>query len=250
MAVHTDGGMMNRSDARAVLSIMLVLAPLALLVAACSRPPEQQMLTQFFRAARGRDSTTTAMMSAVTLDPRQQGAVEDFTITSVGPEVRAPLDFSTLLGAEQQAREAEQEFQRQKKGYSDANLKTIEEILKLERDPTAKLTREQAAVKPIWDKWREDTAVYVKNASSAASVVKAATGPAEASLSQPGQPSFDPKAFKGETIAKDVSIKADFRSPEGEVSEKDLVVTMMRVVGTQGDTPREGKWIITRIAGL
>ncbi len=241
---------MNRSDARAVLSIMLVLTPLALLAAACSRPPEQQMLTQFFRAARGRDSTTAAMMSAVTLDPRQQGAVEDFTITSISPEVRAPLDFSALLAAEQEAREAEAEFQRQKKVYSDANLKTIEEILKLERDPTAKLTREQAAVKPIWDKWRADTATYVKNMSAASAAVKAATGPAEASLTQPGQPPFDSKTFKGETVSKDIAIKAEVRSPEDQVSEKDLVVTMMRVVGTQGDTQREGKWIITRIAGL
>lgn len=241
---------MNRSDARAVLSIMLVVAPLAILAAACSRSSEQQMLNQFFRAARGRDSRTVAMMSSVTLDPREQGAVEDFTMTSVGPEVRAPLDFSALLAAEQQAREAEEEFQRQKKVYSDANLKTIEEILKLEYDPTAKLTREQEAVKPIWDKWRADTATYVKNASSAAAAVRAATGPAEASLTQPGQPAFDPKTFKGETITKDVAIKAEVRSPEDQMSEKDLVVTMMRVVGMQGDTERDGKWIITRIAGL
>ncbi len=236
--------------ARALLSIPLVLAPLVFLAVACSRPPEQQMLTQFFRAARGRDNATAAMMSAVTLDPRQQGAVEDFTITSVSPEVRAPLDFSGLLAAEQQAREAEAEFQRQKKVYSDANLKTIEEILKLERDPAAKLTREQEAVKPIWDKWRADTATYVKNMSAASAAVKAGTGPAEASLTQPGQPPFDARTFKGETISKDVAITAQVRSPEDEMSEKNLVVTMMRVVGTQGDTQREGKWIITRIAGM
>ncbi len=241
---------MNRSDVRAVLSMVLVLTPLALLAAACSRPPEQQMLTQFFRAARGRDSRTVAMMSSVSLDPRQQGAVEDFTITSVGPEVRAPLDFSAILAAEQQAREAEEEFQRQKKVYSDANLKTIEEVLKLENDPEAKLTRQQQEVKTVWDKWRADTATYVKNASSAAAAVKAATAPAEASLTQPGQPTFDPKTFKGETITKEVSIKAEVRSPEDQVSEKDLVVTMMRVVGMQGDTQREGKWIITKITGM
>ena len=34
------------------------------------------MLNQFFRAARARDNATLAMMSAVTFDPREQGAVE------------------------------------------------------------------------------------------------------------------------------------------------------------------------------
>lgn len=241
---------MNRSDARAALSMLLVLAPLIVLAVGCSRVPEEQMLNQFFRAARGRDSRTVAMMSAVTLNPREQGSVQDFTVTNVGPEVRAPLDFSDLLEAEEAAREAEAQFQRDKKVYSDANLKTIEEILKLERDPTAKLTREQEAVKVVWDKWRADTATHVKNMSDAASAVSAATGAAEASLTQPGQPDFDPRTFKGETITKEVSIKADFVSPEGEESEKDLVVTMMRVVGTQGDTARDGKWIITEIDGV
>ena len=76
---------------RAASRITLLLLPLALLEIACSRPPEQQMLNQFFRAARNRDNTTAAMMSSVTLDPRTQGSIESFSITSVGPEQRTPL---------------------------------------------------------------------------------------------------------------------------------------------------------------
>jgi hypothetical protein len=34
------------------------------------------------------------------------------------------------------------------------------------------------------------------------------------------------------------------------MSEKDLVITMSRAVGTQAGTPREGKWIITKIDGI
>ena len=81
------------------------------------------------------------MMSTVTLDPRQQGSVEDFTITSVGPEQRVPLHFKALIDAagDRRAR-SEADFQQPKKDYSDANLKTIEEILKLESNPTVKFT--------------------------------------------------------------------------------------------------------------
>lgn len=241
---------MVRSRVRSTLKAVLLLLPIAALEVACSRPPEQQMLTQYFRAARNRDNTTAAMMSAVTLDPRQQGSVESFDITSVGAEQRAPMNLKALLDAAEQARTAEADFQRQKKAYSDANLKTIEEILKLESNPNAKLTPQQAAVKPVWDKWRADTATFVKNLTAARAAVTAATGPVEASLTQPGQPKFDAKTFDGEWVSKDVAIKAQFTSPEGQTSEKDLVITMSKAVGTQAGTPREGKWIITKIAGL
>ena len=235
---------------RAATRITLLLLPIALLEVACSRPPEQQMLNQFFRAARNRDSTTAAMMSSVTLDPRTQGSIEGFSITSVGPEQRAPLPYKALIEAAAKARQEEADFQRRKKEYSDANLKTIEEVLKLERDPSAKLTKQQADVKAAWDKWREDTATYVKSVTAARAAVTSTTGPAEASLAQPGQAKFDVNAFEGDMVSKDVAIKAEVKSPEGQTAEKDLVVTMAKVVGTQAGTPRDGKWIITRIAGL
>lgn len=241
---------MAMSKVPTVLRVALLLAPVALLEVACSRPPEQQMLNQFFRAARSRDNTTIAMMSSVSLDPRSEGSVEDFEIVTIGPEQRAPLGLQSFIDAADMARKTEAEFQRQKKEYSDANLKTIEEILKLERDPNAKLTRQQAEVKPVWDKWRADTAMHVKAISTAEAALMAATAPVEASLNQPGQPAFDLATFRGELVTKDIAIKAQVRSPEGQMSEKDLVVTMSRVSGTQAGTEREGKWIITKIAGL
>ena len=235
---------------RGAVRFTILLLAVALLEIACSRPAEQQMLNQFFRAARNRDNTTAAMMSSVTVDPRTQGSIEGFSITSVGPEQRAPLPYKALMQTAEQARQAEAEFQRQKKAYSDANLKTIEEVLKLENNPAAKLTPPQAAVKTEWDKWRADTATFVKNMTAARAAVTAATGPAEASLAQPGQAKFDINAFEGDMVSKDVAIKAEVKAPEGQTTEKDLVVTMSKVVGTQGGTPREGKWIITKIAGL
>lgn len=241
---------MPRPTVPAVVKALVLLVPVALLEVACSRPPEQQMLTQFFRAARGRDNTTAALMSTVTLDPRNQGSVESFKITSVSPERREPIDFQPLIDAAEKARQDEATFQREKKAYSDANLKVIEEVLKLENDPTAKLTREQAEVKPIWDKWRADTAMYVKNLTTTRTAITTATAPVEASLSQPGQPAFDINTFQGEMVSKDVAITAQFKSPVDEMSEKDLVVTMSKAVGTQAGNARDGKWIITRITGL
>jgi len=240
---------MTRYGLRAVLVFAAVM-PLVMSAAACSRPPEQQLLTQFFRAARARDNTTLAMMSAVSLDPREKGTVEDFSITSVTPEARTPLDLKALLEAERRARDAEAEFAKRKMEYQNANLPMIEQVVKLERDPKAKMNAAQQTVKMAWDKWREESATYTKAVSAARAAVVAATGPAEASLTQPGQPPFDPSAFQGEIVTKDVVIDAQIRNPQGQTAPATLTLTMTRAVGTLGGQAREGRWIITKIAGV
>jgi hypothetical protein len=229
------------------LAAALLLVPATMMVVACSKPPEQQFLTQFFRAARGRDNTTVGRMSAVTVDPRTQGSIEDFEITSIGEETRSPLTFTPLIEAEIKARETEQAFLKTKIEYQNANIKAIEEVLKIEQtNSTAKLTPAQEKVKLEWDKWREGISAHAKATASASAAIKSATGLAEASLTQPGQPALDPKTFSGETIKKDVVVAATVKSPDGTTAQKTLTVTIERVAGNG----REGRPIITKISGL
>ena len=229
------------------LAAALLLVPVTIVVVGCSRPPEQQFLTQFFRAAKARDNTTVGRMSAVEIDPRTQGSVEDFSITSIGEETRTPLTFTALIDAEAKARETEQAFLKTKIEYQNANIKVIEEVLKVEQmDPTAKLTPAQEKVRVEWAKWREGISAHAKATASAGAAIKSATGLAEASLTQPGQPALDPKTFSGETIKKDVVVAATMKSPDGATAQKTLTVTIERVAGNG----REGRPIITRITGL
>lgn len=228
------------------LAAALLIVPSALIVIGCSRPPEQQFLQQFFRAAKARDNTTVGRMSAVQIDPRQQGSVEDFSIENISAETRTPLSFKPLFEAEQKAKDEERAFLKTKIDYQTANIKAIEEVLKLEAMPDAKFTPALQKVKAEWDTWREGIASYARTTSAATAAIKNATGVAEASLTQPGQPALDPKTFEGETIKKDVTVKAQFRSPEGATTEKTLVVTIERVAGGG----REGRPIITKISGL
>ena len=228
------------------LAAAVLFVPVTLLVISCSRPPEQQFLTQFFRAARSRDNTTVGRMSAVEMDPRTQGSVEDFSITSVGDEQRTPLTFKPLFEAEAKAREEERAFLKTKIEYQTANLKAIEEVLKLEATPDPKFPPALQKVKDEWDKWREGIAAHAKATSAASAAIKRATGVAEASLTQPGQPALDAKTFQGETIKKDVVINADVRTPEGQTTPKTLTITLERVAGGG----REGRPIITKISGL
>jgi len=229
------------------LAAALLLVPATMLVVGCSKPPEQQFLTQYFRAAKARDNTTVGRMAAVVVDPRTQGSVEDFAITSIGQETRTPLTFAPLLEAEAKAKETEQAFLKTKIEYQNANLKAIEEVLKIEQtNPTAKLTPAQEKIKLEWNKWREGISAHAKATASATAAIKSGTGLAEASLTQPGQPALDPKTFSGETISKDVVVAATMKTPEGATAQKTLTITIERVAGNG----REGRPIITKIAGL
>jgi hypothetical protein len=219
---------------RAGVAMALVIAPLALLAAACSRPQEQQYLNQFFRAARARDNSTLAMMSAVEFDTEER---------------RTPLDFQSLIDAERKAVTEQADFLKRKIEYQNANLPALEAIVKMERDPTAKFTPAQQKMKAEWDKWRADTTMHQKAVAAAKSAMTSSTGPAEASLTQPGQPPFSAEKFQGNLVSKDVTLNAQVRTPDGQTSNKTLVVTIQRVEGTLDGAQRTGRPIITNIQG-
>ena len=229
------------------LAAALLLVPATIITVGCSRPPEQQFLTQYFRAAKARDNTTVGRMAAVEIDPRTQGSIEDFSITSINEETRTPLTFTALIEAEAKAKETEQAFLKTKIEYQNANIKAIEEVLKIEQtNSTAKLTPAQEKIKAEWKTWREGISAHAKATASATAAIKSGTGLAEASLTQPGQPALDPKTFTGETIKKDVVVAATMKTPDGATAQKTLTVTIERVAGNG----REGRPIITKIAGL
>jgi len=238
-----------RSRVRATLAIALVLAPLSILAAACSSsPPEQQLLNQFFRAARTRDNETLARMSAVEFSPREQGEVTDFEITNISEERRTPLTYKQLIEAQNRAAAEETEFRQRRVEFESANRPALEVIAKMERDPTAKFNPTQQKLKAEWDQWRQDAQARQKATSSARAALNNAVGPAEASLSQPGQPAFAADKFEGELVSKDVTVQAEVK--QGEVTTtKTLVITLQRVEGTQDGTERNGRTIIARIQG-
>jgi hypothetical protein len=226
---------------------VLTLAPLALL-AACSSAPEQQFLTQFFRAARARDNETLARMSAVEFKPSEQGEVSSFEITNISDERRTPLDYQALIAAQQRANTELEEFRTRRREFEGANMAALREIAKMEQDPAAKFNPTQQKLKAEWDTWRENARAAEKTLASAKTTLANAIGPAEASLSQPGQPPFAADKFKGELVSKDVSVNAQVRKGS-ETTPKTLIVTIQRVEGTLNGAQRTGRPIITRIQG-
>jgi hypothetical protein len=236
------------SRVRAAFAAALVIAPLAILAAACSTPAEQQLLNQFFRAARNRDNETLARMSAVEFDPREQGEVTGFDIVSVGQERRTPLDFKGLLSAQQAAVDAEADYRKRRLEFESSNRPALEAIAKMERDQAPKFNATQQTLRAEWDKWRQGAVAINKATSAAKAAVANASGPAEASLAQPGQATFAADKFQGDLVSKDVTVNAEVRK-DGQTSNKTLVITIQRVEGTQDGQQRTGRPIIARIQG-
>jgi hypothetical protein len=238
---------MPRSRAHSLLSLVVVGFGLVLFEIACSSaPPEQQLLINFFRAARVRDNTTLGNIAAVNFNPRTEGTVEDFEIVSVSPEQRRPIQIRALMDEETRAREDEAAFSRKQAEFQTANREAISRVAKAEsaRQP---VTGADAAVQASITKWRTEQAQYSRRLSDARTRLTRERSQAVGSLTPPGQPDVDVSNMDVELITKEVTVNAQVRTPEGQTTPRTFVFTFQRAVGNSGGQTREGRWIITAL---
>ena len=235
---------------RTVAALLLqapVVAGFALLVSACtSRPPEQQVISNFFRASRVRDNATLANIAAVSFDPRTEGTVQEFEIVSSVDGDRRTLQIKQLVQEEEKAKQEDAEFAKKKKQYQDANLEAIERVVKAERS-RAPIPRRDAEVQAAWTKWREEQAQYQKRLSEARARLGKERALAVNSLTAPGRPDVDVSNMDVEVLTKQVTVNAQVRDPNGTTTPKTLVFTLQKAVGKGPEGEQEGRWIITGI---
>lgn len=236
---------MPNSRAHSLVSLVLVVFGLVLFEIACSSaPPEQQLLINFFRAARVRDNTTLGNIAAVNFNPRTEGTVEDFEIVSVGAEQRRPIQIRALMDEEAKAQEEEAAFSRKQAEFQTANREAISRVAKAEsaRQP---VTGADVAVQASITKWRAEQAQYSKRLSDVRTRLTRERSQAVSSLTPPGQPDVDVSNMDVELVTKEVTVNAQVRTPEGQTMPRTLVFTFQRAVGSAGGQTREGRWLIT-----
>lgn len=236
---------MLRSRVLSPVALVLVIFGLALAEAACtSAPPEQVLLTNFFRAARVRDNTTLGNIAAVNFNPRTEGTVENFEVVAVGPEQRRPVEIRALMDEEAKAVEDEAAFTRQSQEFQKANRDAINRVAKAEsaRQP---VRGEDAAVQASIARWRTEQAQYSRRLSDARGRLARERGLAVSSLTPPGRPDVDVSKMEVELVTKQVTVEAQVRTPEGQTVPRTLIFTFMRAVGNEGGQAREGRWLIT-----
>ncbi len=239
---------MVRSKLSSVLVLTAMLGGMALFVAACgSSSPEQQLLTNFFRASRIRDNATLANLAAVSFDPRADGAVEKFSITNVGAEQRRQLQIKELTKEADEAKKADQEFSKKKKEYQDANIDAIQRVVKAEQE-NKKVTGKDADVQAAWSKWRDEQAQYTKKVSELREKLDNEKALAETSLTAVGRATTDISNMDVTVISKDVTVDADVKTPSGQMAKKTLVVTIQQAVGKGADgKEKQGRWMIVGV---
>jgi hypothetical protein len=238
---------MARSRAYSLAALAFFLSAGVLAEAACgSSPPEQQLLTNFFRAARVRDNTTLGNIAAVNFNPRTEGTVEDFEIVAVGPEQRQAVELRALVDEESRAREEEAEFARRSAEFQAANKDAISRVAKAE-SAGQPIRGADAEVLASLTKWRGEQAQHSRRLSDVRTKLSRARSQVVSSLTPPGQPDVDISSMDAELITKEVTVNAQVRTPEGQTVPRTMVFTFQRAVARAGDQSREGRWLITAL---
>jgi len=235
---------MSRTLFRSLRHPLVVV--IALLASSCGgTTPEQQLLTNFFRASRVRDNATLSNIATVQFNPRSDGSVQDFKITSVAPEERRTLRIQETMNEADEAKAAESEFAKRKKEYQDANMPALRRVSDSQRAKKP-VTGKDAEVLAAWNKISAEELATKKRSSQARAKAAAETSLAIGSLTPPGRPDVDVKGMEVEVISKQVTVNAQVKSPDGQTTTpKTLVFTLQRAVGKKDGQTSEGRWIIT-----
>jgi hypothetical protein len=218
-----------------------------LVVVACgSTPIEQQLLTQFFRAARVRDNTTLAGMSAVNFDPRTEGSVEDFKIDSIGEPQRRKLQLQEFADEQEKIRNDQIEFTKKMRDFYQSNSIAIDRAAKADQ-AKQQVTGKDAELLVEWKKWDADSRDLERKLSQARQKVARERSTAVASLTTPGRDDVDVTGMDVDIVSEPVTVTAQVQTPDGKTASKTMVVTLQRASGKKDGQTIDGRWIIMSI---
>lgn len=236
-------------ERRRSTSYALVAGTLAF-VMGCSGASEEKILEDFFRASRLRDNATLGNFATTSFDPRTDGVVQDFDVVSVSEDRRRPLPLRQYAEALETAKAADQAFSQQKRAYQNANLVAIDRISKAQAAQKSVPARD-AAVKSAWDKWVADAATHTKAVSDAQRQLADGSGIAALSLARQRGASgpMDVTALEGELAARDVTVNATVRDPDGRETSRTLKVVLQRAhMKDAAGKEVVGRWIVTSVS--
>jgi hypothetical protein len=238
---------MSRSTIRRAILLVPVILGSCLLDLACSSPPiEQQVLTTFFRAARVRDNTTLASISAVGFDPRTEGSVQEFKIDNIGAQQHRTLQLQQLMDEEASVRAMQVEFTNKRRDFYQSNSVAIDRAVKAQQAKQP-VQGKDAALLTAWTKWDNDSHDLERKLSQARQKVISERGTAVASLTPGGRDDVDVTGMDVDIITEPITVTAQVQSPDGQTTPKTMVVTLQRASGKKDGQVTEGRWIIMSI---
>jgi hypothetical protein len=224
------------------LLLNAVLVVLALSAAGCGGSQHDVLIRKFFAASGAGDVATLGNIGTVSFDPAKDGRAQNVSFASETPVQTRVLKLGDLDKTYKAAQAAEADFSKRMKEYQDKNLDAINRVVKIEQSGKGKPAGGDLAVQAAWTKWREDSAAVQKAVSEARMALQA-----ERKVADLSTPEFDASTFPEATEeSSDVTVTANVRSPENQVTKKTLVLTLQRVVlKDAAGKVTEGKWMIT-----
>ena len=227
-------------------SLALVVSTLAFVAGCSGTSVEQKLLSDFFRAARLRDSATLSNFATASFEPRTDGVVESFTITSM-TETAAPLELKQNAKAVEDAKAADVELTTKRREFYDTHTQDVKRFSALEASGKPVPAKDQA-LKAEWDKWVADGNTSRKAISDAQRKLTDSRGVAELSLSRPNGATVDATKFDGEMTTKEILLDASVKPPDGQSSNKKLKATLQRArIKDESGKDVIGRWIVTTI---
>ena len=239
---------MSRSAIRRAILLVPVILGSCLFEFACSSPPiEQQLLTTFFRAARVRDNTALASISAVGFDPRTEGSVQDFKIDNIGAQQHRTLQLQQLMDDEAKVRDEQVEFTKKMRDFYQSNSIAIDRAVKADQAKQS-VQGKDAALLADWKKWDGDSRDFERKVSQARQKATKERATALASLTPVGRDGLDLTGMTVDIITEPVTVTAQVQPPGGgQTTPRTMVITLQRASGKKGDQAMEGRWIIMSI---
>jgi len=223
-----------------------ILGCVLLVVVACgSTPVEQQLLTQFFRAARVRDNTALASISAVPFDPRTDGSVQDFKIDNIGAQQHRKLQVQEFTAEQEKVRNDQIEFTKKMRDFYQSNSIAIDRALKADRE-NQPVRGQDATLLTEYKKWDADSRDLERKLSQARQKV-AKEKSALVSLTPPGRDDVDVTGMDVDIITEPVTVTAQVQTPDGKTAPRTMVFTLQRASGKKDGQTTEGRWIIMGI---
>ena len=138
---------MVRTGFRAVFSVLGMVA--TLVAAGCSTPPEEALVSQFFRAVAQEDRVSAAGVSMVAFPG---GAVESWEIAETGPITEGPYRVPELREEETASEAARDEQFKVFYDFRQANQEALAAITdRRERNPDAAIGGRLGEVAAAWD---------------------------------------------------------------------------------------------------
>jgi hypothetical protein len=216
-------------------------------VVGCSSSSEKKLLGDFFRASRLRDNVTLGNFATATFDPKTDGIVESFDVTSVSEERVTPLPLKQYAKAVDDAKTADAAFTEQRRAFYNANQPAITHLVGLETSGKPIPPKEQP-LKDTWDKWVTDGATRRKAVSDAQRLLSYSRGIAELSLSRPNGAMVDATKYDAQIATKDVLFTASVRPPNGQTVSRNLKAVLQRArIKDESGKDVPGRWIVTSI---